>query len=76
MNIIKDLLGSSAFYAALIALLNALQRYLLPDLPAEIVLSINLLLSIVFAVIAARYTVKQSELRAEALTYKKAWRGE
>jgi hypothetical protein len=64
---LTTLLESGTVWAALIALLNILAKYFLPDMPAEILTAINVLL---VAILAALGVKVNQRLRA-ARTLKK-----
>jgi MFS superfamily sulfate permease-like transporter len=65
MDALKILLTDSRWWAAVIALLNAVIYYFWPDFPATIWAAFNALVAVVLAVLATNGTVtKTRELRA------------
>ena len=58
-EIIGQVLRNPAFWAALLALFNAVLDYFAPGFPPEIRTAINALLAVVFAAITGAQTVRQ-----------------
>lgn len=60
---IEDILKNPAFYAALIALINAVLDYFVPDFPPSIKAAINALLAVIFGAITGTQTVRAARER-------------
>lgn len=64
MDVLNDLIHNPAFWAAIIGVANALQRWLLPQVPDYVMGALNLLAVIVFSSVAGKIVVMQAKLRA------------
>lgn len=64
-------LKNPAFWAALIALLNAVLDYFVPTFPTEIKAAINALLTVIFAAITGSQTMKAVRAQREHMAKSK-----
>ena len=63
---LKDVLKNPAFYAALIALINAIVDYFVPTFPRDIRTAVNALLAVIFGAITGTAVVVAARARSAA----------